>query len=132
MLVTIETINGREYTVIHHHAIFTAIAAKGALSRKGWIEAPHGFIYIASEAGSVDDGTIKRSFVIATALPPLPRHPKPEDAALYVAHGMTLMVTCENTIYPYTLGDELGDDAKITHAVYNGERVEIAIEGGVM
>lgn len=80
---------------------------------------------------------------IATALPALPRHPKPEDAPLlyrYMAEGVEPILVSN---HPVLKGRELfwekylregwedsQHNGEITHATHNGERVEVAIEGG--
>ena len=81
---------------------------------------------------------------IATALPALPRNPKPEDAQLlyrYMAEGIYPdMVDVDsgepglfNGMFIIVSDDECGESysPKITHATHNGERVEIAISGEV-
>lgn len=121
MKVTKETINGREYTVIWHD--------KGAASEythdygfMPWQKTSHG--YVAGEF----------SANWATALPPLPRRPKPEDAPLlyrYMAEGFYIRGNTYNDfegerqeccIMPPTYDDE------ITGAVHSGNPVDVAIE----
>jgi len=73
---------------------------------------------------------------IATALPALPRHPKREDAGLlyrYMAEGMRIYMQSKyNTdgwIFAVAESHIMEGLTEITHATFNGCRVEIAIEG---
>ena len=76
---------------------------------------------------------------VVTILPALPRHPKPEHAPLlyrYMAEGLEVCGGNYGYVerYSYNLDGLLRAihghvDTEITHAIYNGERVEIAIVG---
>lgn len=79
MKTTIENINGADYTVVWHDVHPTD---------------SHSFadslIWVKLQMGWMASGTKH----IATALPALPRHPKPEDAALlyrYMAEGIEVI-----------------------------------------
>jgi len=83
---------------------------------------------------------------IATALPPLPRRPKPEHAALlyrYMAEGITVVMRdkaqyaggfvgfaqgmwCVSPVPEQAF--TMGLDAEITHATLSGQPVSVAIE----
>jgi hypothetical protein len=125
-MITIEAINGKAYTVV----IPLGVELK-EIEGAGWEAVDwQGVRY------SVDRTVPNGDHVIAAALPALPRKPKPEDARLlylYAAHGIDVRgrkiddmypepVVVEDVCFQYGLEE-------ITHATFNGERVEIAIEG---
>ena len=120
--ITKETINGAEFTVVWH---------KGYIDRECFLSpvvADYGFIFPVYD--KIESN--KRSLE-ATALPALPRNPKPEDAPLlyrYMAEGITPVCNYEGDLIDaiYKQWPHL----EITHAIdsQTGERVEIAITDG--
>jgi len=121
--ITIEEIKGKKYTVVWH-----ANMSKNYMrSELTWLPLKNGcLINYPWEAATQ----------IATALPALPRNPKPSDAALiwrYMAEGILPMLRGVDTFYPafFAVDDkglwDAGETIKISHATHNGERVKIAI-----
>jgi hypothetical protein len=142
MAITITDINGVNHTVVWHDG--TAGKWNGDYRRLHdgkWL-LWHSF---------------NRNHHTATALPPLPRHLTAKDAPLlhaYAAQGLVPVLTlaahymrptclfigelaggvvvsapdCDKESYPLFVAWEA---VEIAHAMYNGERVEIAIRGGV-
>lgn len=124
MKITIETIKGRKCTVIWH------------VPRE-----PDGIDWPKKLRVGYVIRHNQTSEHVATVLPALPRHPKPEHAPLlyrYMAEGIEPMgesVEMQGNIVRFpaehpihcTVMIGLGC-GKITHAIFNGERVEIAIE----
>jgi hypothetical protein len=116
--VSIETIQGELYTVVWHDYIVTEplkeLSSNWHKNRDGYVALwPHG--------------------VIATALPALPRKPKPEDAQLlyrYMAEGIEPCWERELRGAHLILEIEEGnDEVEITHALnLNGNKIEIAIK----
>lgn len=123
MKVSIETIYTKKYTVIYHdEQLFCKILGRRLVTLG------NGVLEIFREPECLDH--------IATALPPLPRNPKPEDAPLlyaYMAEGLTVYCDCpverglDISIVLATLCTFIHGDFEITHATLGGERVEIAI-----
>lgn len=119
MKVTKETINGREYTVIWHFV------------PKNRSDDNISFWTVRDVEMIFDKNTMLH---LATALPPLPRRPKPEDAPLlyrYMAEGFYIRGNTYNDfererqeccIMPPTYDDE------ITGAVHSGNPVDVATE----
>lgn len=131
---TIETINGKQYTVVWHIDVSNDIS-----SAWNWAATSAGLVLGTSE-------------VYATALPPLPRYPKPEDAKLlyrYMAEGLEPMAKCitneRNFLGMYggmchylygieilselELGEPNVRDIEIAHCTNEqGEKVEVAID----
>jgi hypothetical protein len=137
--IIIETINGKMYTVIHHHKCeFFGLSPL--------IEMELGYI----KGDEYKDGVFR---AMMTALPALPRYPKPLDAKLlyaYAAHGIYTWMDdgdgrCGRFIGYGGAGKE-GDVwdvrnkwthglraglTEITHALDDqGNRVDVAIEEG--
>ena len=118
--ITVEEINGQMMTVIWHNG-----KPKGLLDRD-----TDEFL---CRSGSLEFGRLHTH--IATALPPLPRHPKTDDAPLlyrYMAEGIMLRGKCFD-IFGETEDDVLivpQMDSEITHAIDSetGERVDVAIK----
>lgn len=129
MKTTIEEINGEPMTVV-----WNSEACANSISQ-GFKKCHLSEIIIAEGAQYMVVG----SGVFATALPALPRHPKPEDAPLlyrYMAEGIVPMIKHglhEDDYNPVTLyTDPEGNFCnklmrEITHATHNGERVEVVI-----
>ena len=118
--ITVETINRKKYTVVWHE-------------EKTWeSDNSDPVINIPLRVSKALIGQ-NTGVHVATILPALPRHPKPEHAPLlhrYAAEGLTLMA--DGKYYPEPI-EVLSDKIRrwnweITHATHNGERVEIAIE----
>lgn len=122
MKTTIESINGKQYTVVWHDAV---------QSFNGTMTATHsGFVWhIGSKC-------------VATLLPALPRYPKPEDARLlyrYMAEGIEpkgnvwIGGSIEHESYSVRgilNAVRIGQQTEITHALdSDGNRIEVAIEG---
>lgn len=126
--ITIEEIQGKKYTVVWH----ANMSENYMRSELTWLPLKNGCL-INYPWGAATH--------IATALPALPRHPKPEHASLlyrYMAEGMQIkgrFYTRDNdwevdfmTAHPESvIWQEDGCKSEITHATHNGERVEIAI-----
>lgn len=130
MKVTKEEINGKWYTVVKH-----------STGEKDAVLLHKGGIYHYYENYYHKDGT-KSLRHIATALPPLPRYPKPEDAQLltrYMAEGLTpIMENMEGLVisifsnlssYNGVLEDEQENIFDTVSCCINeqGEKVEVAI-----
>jgi len=137
MTITIETINGVEYTVVWHNdnyeyrgldsAYYTRDDGTRVISNIGWLSYEDSLFAISSS-----------SSIIATARPALPRYPKPEDAPLlyrYKAENIDPQFQKEINGRNITLGFleyiegryHDGEGFEITHAKHNGKRVNIAI-----
>lgn len=133
-MITIEEINGEKYTVVWHGS------PERTPEPRQWFEMPDGtFILLVLE---FDGG----ANCYATALPALPRHPKPEDAPLlyrYMAEIIDITIKqtnndpdCLDFVGLFSEGAEewfiTTDEYKveITHAINSdtGERVEVAIK----
>lgn len=90
--ITIENINGVPHTVVWHcHSTFDKQPLYsyycGRLNDSSWV--------VFNDLTAVDH--------IATALPPLPRHPKPEHAELlhlYAAHSLIPVFTFSSALTP--------------------------------
>jgi hypothetical protein len=129
MKTSVETINGKAYTIIW----YGNNPIKNTLGRR-FAKLSGGVFAIFRDADCLDH--------IATALPALRRYPKPEDAKWlyqYMAEGIEVFVRVQGFISITSMTDSegmlsaLGCEAcerEITHATYNGKRVEIAIEEG--
>jgi hypothetical protein len=137
MTVTIEEISGKKHTVVWHGEVCNIFGAYLFKAHCGYL----------SFACAPDEDVGEH---LATALPALPRYPKAEDAwllHLYAAHGIAPHITNGDgyrgsfvglledrwsIIGSQPYGDSLYTltivNSEITHATYNGERVEIAIE----
>ena len=129
MTPTIETIDGKPYTVVWH--------SKPLPIQQGLddgmlflVETSHGYelcVIVGYPDDTVDRGSI------ATALPPLPRYPTFKDAALlyrYMAEGASICCSIggeEDVPLLHAHGLKYFI-VEITHATLNGERVEVAIE----
>jgi hypothetical protein len=90
MKTTIEEIAGKKYTVVWHGS-HTSFFDEDHHAFCDWIDLNNGVVVYLSNNEH-----------IATALPALPRKPKPEDARLlhlYAAHGITPMGK-RGAIYP--------------------------------
>lgn len=151
--VTIETINGKQCTVIRKP--FDAAWVKGELARgipmlvdKTYTDQSHTSPHSNYQIITKDDVAYFSDYVryehsnygdIITILPPLPRNPKPEDAPLlyrYMAEGLMpkgeflWLDKTKSGLNTHHLFDRINkySGAEITHAEHNGERVEIAIE----
>lgn len=132
MKVSVETINGRECTVIHRNGDYTPDGA--------------GFLKCTTSLGH-EVYSKKSGAHLATTLPPLPRHPKPEDAPLLYRYAS------EGVIAEYRYEDHCGDEyilsinedgfaglgyclakhwaVSYVHAIdLEGNRVDVAITGG--
>lgn len=126
MKTTIETINGRECTVLWHLDNYNINDEEMC-----WAKTADG-VWLA-----FDDW--ERPVHIATALPPLPRNPKPEDAALlyrYAAEGVYPVLYWENK------KGNMSTECRFTDPVWknragritrvtdkDGNQVEVAIDG---
>lgn len=120
-MITIEEIDAKKYTVV-------------------WTK--------YSDSSSIFTSYEVDSVMFATHLPALPRNPKLEDAPLlyrYMGEGIDIYfeayghgeVWSERMVGAYENGElclqggsetHLSKDAKISHATYNGEQVNIAIK----
>ena len=145
MKVSIEEINGKQYTVIRHMDL--AWAGKMDIEENvKWLELNDGSL--------VQIEAIRVNAHFATALPALPKHLKPDEKTIrdfcaYRAAGIKLMETAKDGKEEVEFVGMLhngrksvnlisggrafgtGDVARfsMTHATYKGERVEIAREG---
>lgn len=125
-MITIESINGKLYTVVWYVTPLTC----GTLGKRFSL-LNDGCLAVFGEAECMSH--------IATALPALPRYPKPEDARLlhqYAAYGLKVCNERGNGFVGYSSSGYVSDggyycfdNSPITHATFNGERVEVAIEG---
>ncbi len=111
--ISIEEIQGKKYTVVWHE------------------EDLHGYRVKAITVGYVLF-CCNRTAHLATALPALPRNPKPEHAALlyrYMAEGFEIGFDKNfHSGVPKTIIEMCSKEgSEITHATHNGNRVEIAI-----
>ena len=121
--ITIETIEGKQYTVVWRDAFEwnDRNARYRDMSKQIWFRGAGGYLMNAT----------------ATALPALPRYPKPEHAGLlhlYAANGFVIHFTddifCAQWSNPSILNNNV--DFEITHATTEtGERADVAIEGDV-
>lgn len=133
-MITIETINGKQMTVVWHD-----LPLGGDF--RLWQDA---IVNLMREDDISKDGVIhhythKRH--ITTALPALPKHPKPEDALLlyrYMAEGVDPVLISN---HPILKGSELfwekwiregwkdcTHDPEITNASFKGKEIEVAIK----
>lgn len=88
MKTTIETINGKIYTVIWHSKDYADYLGESIY------DAFHGLT--ASGVIEIFSCATNRAEHIATALPALPRHPKPKDAGLlYPYMTVGLFIKCQ-------------------------------------
>lgn len=124
MQVTIEEINGKPYTVVWYNGS----------PDEGWEE----FYFFSTKYGYqiIPDG-FGDSISIATALPPLPLNPKPEDAGLlyrYWSEGLVIRGKNWNEFEGEHQDSAVlppAYDSEITHAIDpSGNRVEVAITEG--
>lgn len=79
---------------------------------------------------SVDGGGTLQSIIVV--LPALPRHPTPEHAGLmyrYMAEGIEPQTFCCATGKRINWLDNVHRKCSIIRALYNGQRIEISIEG---
>lgn len=119
MKTTIETINGKKYTVVWHDGALSGFFSNGVVTD------PLGCKYAYNHQLEVS----------ATGLPALPRHPNPEDAPLLYRYAS------EGLFPAGTMGGRFNDCAAIaylvggnalpemTHAIdKDGNKVEVAIE----
>lgn len=125
MKTTIEEINGKPMTVVWHNP-------REHKSRHFSHMDLDCYVYNLAN-GDVIYTSATDSAHIATALPPLPRKPKPEDARLlyrYMAEGIEPHDKCGNAKMQQDYGNAWFTKHEITHAINSetGERVEIAIE----
>lgn len=123
-MITIEKINGVPHTVVWHGKPNNPLSdwQYGALGTRVMFCMLHG----------------KRNYrIMATALPPLPRHPTEADAPLlfaYASHGIEVWATRTDfvgkgfTVTGIAVLNMLGKPLDITHAMHKGERVAIAID----
>lgn len=150
MQVSIEEINGKQRTVIRKD--FDPEWVKEQLSMGNTVIAEcrgnRGELTYALRLENmiIFTGTMKDTRIswcgslieyIITILPPLPKHPKPEDACRlyeYMAEGLDIFVKGDfddvsrgNILMLLAYGVLEGKE--IIHAAHNGERVEIAIKG---
>ena len=154
MKISIETIGDKQCTVIRKP--FDAEWVKEQLSMGipvvaacDWREGNYYIadflgdkFYYLNENGSIDTANANCWTWTLTILPPLPRNPTPEDAPLlyrYMAEGLEICgssgrdaLGCrhQTTGGIYLLMSTLLEGnvrVTITHAIHNGERVEIAI-----
>jgi hypothetical protein len=152
MTITIETINGKKCTVIRKP--FDPEWVKKQLAMVIPLIAEHkeyGVLYLPPQdkskkgtfcyfhnSDSADGVASLENFTsIIVVLPALPRKPKPDDVRRiheYESHGLevwgyntkdAMKDTCR--AIPHKIARH-GEDITITHALYNGERVEIALE----
>ena len=123
MKTTIEEINGKLCTVVWHNGF-------DRNSIWNWKE------YISNYDGMCEYLDCGHQMA-CTALPALPKHPKPEDARLlyrYMAEGIEIML---KSSAGYQLADVVIADEdlayawEVAHAINSetGERVEVAING---
>lgn len=127
--VTIETINGRQYTVVWHDG--------KAFKWSGDYRPLHDGSLILSNLFS-------RTHHIATAIPALPRYPKPEHARLlyrYMAEGIEIGGDYTDMEGKRRSTDNLGNMLEWEYCeapetryglVNECERCDVAIEGGCM
>jgi hypothetical protein len=117
-MLTKETISGKEYNVVWHDAL-------GHMGKPHWMKCQDGFTGISS----LDYDCI------ATALPPLPRYPKPEHQRLlhlYASHGVDVYGTIKhntgvihNTFLTSVIHLGNGtEEIKITSLTYNNQRID--------
>lgn len=99
-MITVEEIDGEQYTVIWSDLPYVA-------AYLDWTDTNLGKVAVHGRSDSW----------LATALPALPRRPKPEDARLLYRYASEGIKACVK-------------DSKITHAINSetGRRVEIAIK----
>jgi len=146
-MITIETINGREYTVIRKPfnaewvreqlAIGNAVTCsyRGKPSRtlvvyNEWMDGLNHSQWKVI-GGTRDLGTDELEYV-RVILPPLPRRPKPSDAPLlhlYLSMGI-IPVFGEERLDCGIVKTYCNGANHITHALHNGERVDVAITDG--
>lgn len=116
MSVTIEEINGKKMTVVWHDYAYISSDWKRLDRRISWCGCVLFF---------------NGGHPIATELPALPWHPRPEDAPLlyrYMAEGVEPIFNGWREARLMVDISEHWDSDKITHAIMNRERVEIAIQ----
>lgn len=128
--VTIETISGKQYTVVWHGK---------AEAHSEWIQMASGLAMVTRTVASPYVGYDH----IATALPALPRYPKPEQARLlyrYMAEGIEIGGDYTDMEGKRRSTDNLGnmleweycEAPEIRYGLVNEcERVDVAIEGDV-
>jgi hypothetical protein len=128
MTITTEKINGVPHTVVWH----VDYPPSGTLGRR-YTDMVSGVKEFFEDANCLRH--------IATALPPIPRFPQPDDAALlyrYCSDGVMPWIKEPNgqsfafIVAPHLINfNELAPPdlprVEITHATRNGERVDIAI-----
>lgn len=126
--ITTEEINGQKMTVVWHTDKFRLWAHIGRDVGIDWKQGVDGCCYWFSQ---------EPAYCIATALPALPRNPKPEDAKLlyrYMAEGIALRTIVDKkykqsgALLFLALELESRSQIEITHATFEGERVEVAIK----
>lgn len=111
MKVTIEEINGKRYTVIHHEEDIPHDIKKYNYKELD----DRTLVFLTTELQGVSSGRVIPSIHLATALPALPRNPKQEDVGLlleYAAKGLyPQLYICRNgkklAKFKYCIGDPL-------------------------
>lgn len=144
-MITIETINGKPYTVVWHELQYCQHVFY--FEREDcYCELNSGVI--AAFNIVIEHGEFVCNKHIATALPALPRYPKNDEATirllhLYAVHGVKIWGLCKTCYGTWEVMAEpcVDDDTaisssdgntieEITHATFNGERVDIARTDG--
>ncbi len=145
-MITIEEIQGRKYTVIRKPFDAEWVREQLAIGMPVWIEKRafssysekwHTDAQLLCNEDSLNkivrfekDGS-HEVLCSKAILPPLPRKPKPSDAwllHLYAAHGV--IAYSDDADFMTCLFLAGGNMQTITHALHNGERVDVAIEEG--
>lgn len=134
-MITIENINGKDYTVVWNNEYDAKALENVPLDFTG-----------NDEAMLIANGVLALHQLgewFATALPALPRYPENNEATirllhLYQAHGLKVCGKAHlasGGVYEFSSPTACIEYLKegvlrveITHATFNGERVEIAIE----
>lgn len=115
-MIAIEEINGEKYTAVWHIKQYE----RPVVPEYFWCPMDNGSRRVLTPWGTR----------VATALPALPRHPKPEDAPLlylYMAEGI-IPIWHREYNDPEVVAFRLYEkDVEIDYATHNGEQVEIAI-----
>jgi hypothetical protein len=133
--VTVEKINGAEYTVVWHED------TELGYWHPTYMGGHEKYLAHVNIRGCDKDNQCRLRH-IATALPALPRYPKPKDIMKYYEHDLIIYGESETGDEGIVVASTVNDDCwlstegelfpdgmfKVTHANMNGERCEIAIK----